>query len=190
MGLRPGGEDGGVMDAVGMVRRECQGADRLLFGTPAPVEPAPDGGDDQQQRGEAEGGALHMPQPAAGRTGVISTGIGGIEGTAAFRAARRVEPAEVVAAPPAVPRRLLIDPKFRLWLVHISRPSSHGPTAITIGSEARRCRNHKALPYGRTTVQPLAWPHKLANTKAVAGSRGVGAWAPAADWVGSLWCWV
>jgi hypothetical protein len=52
--LGPGGEDGGVFDVAGIVGIELEGEEGLLFVVPAPVEPGPDGGEEEEKGEEKD----------------------------------------------------------------------------------------------------------------------------------------
>ncbi len=92
MFLRPCGKGGGVLNTVGIARINPHHDQGLMLRVPSPEEPAPDGGEHCDKRGESVRGASDITDPCAARAGKVGLRIGGIEGPAAFGAARVVSP--------------------------------------------------------------------------------------------------
>jgi hypothetical protein len=86
-------EEAGSEGAVG-----AEGGDGGLFSFPAPPEPGDGGGEEDGEEQGGERQAEEVFSEAAGRVGEVGAGVGGVEGAAAFGAARGLEGEEGVAA--------------------------------------------------------------------------------------------
>jgi len=102
--LRPGGEDGGEVDLIGIVRMEFEAENCLVLFIPAPEAPAPDGGEEEEEGEERVGGAAEVAEPAAGGTATGGARVDGVERAATFGTAFLSRRAKIVVATAAVTR--------------------------------------------------------------------------------------